>query len=206
MLASAVGPILLAAAWLTAFFLIIDVRHYKISYIIAGIAAGLLLWKEFDHLVPAHTVGQTITAGIFLASLTVATVSDLYEMMVPRFCSIWLVPFWTLFAYFGLIPLTPHEVAIGAFLGYAIPWTIAWAFRQLTGKNGMGEGDMEFLAMIGSYVGTCSVITSLYLGTVLALVIGLPYLYFIKKNLRGKLPFAPALALGALLSFHLCLL
>ena len=199
------APMLLASLWIVSFFLIIDLRGRSLSYIGALLAAGVIVWKEYAFLVPDYTTGQLITATIFVLSLTVATVSDFYDMMIPRFCSIWLAPVWLLFSYLDLAPIDFRESAIGACVGYVILKGIAWLFYQATGKQGVGEGDMELLAMVGAFVGTCSTITSLYLGTIIALIVGTPYLYFIKKDMKARLPFAPALILGALLSFHICL-
>ena len=42
---------------------------------------------------------------------------------------------------------------LGALLGYGSLYVVDFLFYQLTGKQGMGEGDFELFAFIGSFIG-----------------------------------------------------
>ncbi len=51
----------------------------------------------------------------------------------------------------GFVPL--QDAVIGAAAGYLFLWSTYWAFRLLTGKEGMGYGDFKLLAAIGAWLG-----------------------------------------------------
>ena len=205
MIAEFVLPISLALLWLAGVYFTLGFTDNKISYALALASSALILWKELFFLAPFEKFSSILLAYIFVASLAVALVTDFYEMLIPRFCSLWLIPFWVLFSYLEITPISFYESISGAILGYSILFFMGVSFKYFTGRDGLGEGDMEFLSMIGAFVGPCAVTTSLYIGSTATILVGLPYLFFIKKDLKARLPFAPALAIGALVSFHICL-
>ncbi len=43
--------------------------------------------------------------------------------------------------------------AIGALMGFAVLWLIAFAYRRLAGREGMGAGDPKLLGAIGAWLG-----------------------------------------------------
>ena len=51
----------------------------------------------------------------------------------------------------AVIPLfaSPGQAILGAAAGYLSLWSVYWAFKLLTGKEGMGYGDFKLLAAIG---------------------------------------------------------
>ncbi|MFC1854733.1 prepilin peptidase [Candidatus Dependentiae bacterium] len=178
---------------------------YKAAYITALAAIPGLFWMLYLFEIPLAlgTLPLSIATIIFLASLTVTTACDLTEMLVPRYCSIWLAPFFIIFSYLEILPINLFESLLGALLGYFLPWFISWVFGKITNRRGIGEGDMELMAMIGAFLGPQKALISLNIGAISGLIFGFLYLRFVKKNLASKLPFAPALSLGALLSLFL---
>jgi prepilin signal peptidase PulO-like enzyme (type II secretory pathway) len=197
--------ILLCSAWLTFFVLDFEKTKHKKLYLHFVFVTIPVLW--IAHRISAPIAGRTIVsfliATIFLASLGISAASDLSEMLIPRFCSIWLVPFWILFSCWGKTPVGLLTSITGAACGYLVPWLVAWMFWKLSGKKGLGEGDMELTAMVGSFLGPKAALLTLNIGAILAIALGFPYLYLVKKNLKARLPFAPALATGALVAAFL---
>ena len=192
----------LVVGWSIFFIINLQNSPYKFAYLGSLFIAASLVWLAYIIKLPMLTGNITtfLTFSIFVSSLVLTTFSDLFEMMVPRFCSIWLVPFWITFAAFGATNISFQASAIGAVIGYLLPWGIAWLFWKFSGKRGIGEGDMEFTSMIGSFLGPYAALMTLNLGAILGIVIGLPYLYFIQKNIYKRIPFAPALTLGAFIT------
>jgi len=97
--------------------------------------------------------------------------------------------------------VTFTQSCIGAGVGYGILWLIGTVFKKTTGKEGIGEGDFELLAMIGSFLGPIGVWASVMVGSIGGLVVALIYLLITKKGRGTKIPFGPFLALGAILYF-----
>lgn len=98
----------------------------------------------------------------------------------------------------GYIPLSLAESALGALIGYGILWIIKTVYRALRGYEGMGQGDLELLCAIGSFVGPLGIWWTLFAGSLagtlcacLALIAQGTYTPTL------KIPFGPFLALGA---------
>jgi len=136
---------------------------------------------------------------IFFSALLVATRTDLEAMVIPQFFSLWLVPVGFLFSYLDLIEIFPLESLLGACFGYGLLWVVAKTFKYATKKEGLGEGDMELLAMIGSFLGPIGVWFSLMIGSSVGLLLGGGYLLIAKKDRYTRIPFGPFLALGAII-------
>lgn len=138
---------------------------------------------------------------IFFSALIAATRSDFEEMVIPQLFSLWLVPVGFLFAALGFTAISFQSSLLSAFLGYFVLWIIALVFKMITKRDGMGAGDMELLAMIGSFLGPIGVWFSLLLGSFSGVLIGALYLILLRKDRTTRIPFGPFLALGATIYF-----
>jgi leader peptidase (prepilin peptidase) / N-methyltransferase len=85
-------------------------------------------------------------------------------------------------------------------LGYALLWFTSRIFTLLTKKKGLGEGDIELLAMIGSFTGPQGALYSLFFGSLLGSCVGLILMATTTYNRHTKIPFGPFLSIGTLLS------
>ncbi len=89
---------------------------------------------------------------------------------------------------------------MGTALGYFVLWIIGTIFFLITRKQGIGEGDFELLAMIGSFTGVVGIWASILFGSILGSIIGIIYLKYMGILKRhAKLPFGPFLAIGAMI-------
>jgi len=96
------------------------------------------------------------------------------------------------------------EVALwGAVAGYLSLWSIYWAFKLLTGKEGMGHGDFKLFAALGAWLGWQALLPILLLASLLGAVIGLLLKYRSSLREGGYVPFGPFLAFGGLLALAL---
>ena len=136
---------------------------------------------------------------IFISALIVTIRTDAATMLISRFVSLFLVPLGIALSALKLLPITLKESLLGAFIGYIILWIVSKAFYIIRKKEGIGQGDLELLAFIGSFIGPVGCWFSLFFGATLGSFAGI--LYAIKKRqfLSSKLPFGPFLAFGALL-------
>lgn len=138
---------------------------------------------------------------VFFSALLVCVRTDLEILMVPRFFTLWLVPVGFLLSWFGYTHISWWLSAAGAIAGYGITWFIDYLFHRATAKRGIGQGDMEMLAMIGSFLGPWGAWISLLVGSMIGTFVGGIYLWFMGASRETRLPFGPFLALGAALFF-----
>lgn len=137
---------------------------------------------------------------IFTTSLFSCAISDFVEMTVPRICSIWLVPFWLIFAKLNFLNIDFPSSLAGALLGFLIPWGAAKFFKLLTNKDGLGMGDVELLCMTGAFLGPSHLISTLNFASISCLTFALiRYLTSRSMTANSRLPFAPFISFGALM-------
>jgi len=93
-----------------------------------------------------------------------------------------------------------HSAIVGAVAGYLFLWSIYWAFKLVTGKEGMGYGDFKLLAAIGAWLGWQ------VLPATMLIAAGVGLLYALATSLLGQrersqpIPFGPFLAIAGWVS------
>lgn len=141
-----------------------------------------------------------LPAYALLCSALIVTIrSDLETMLISRFVTLFLIPVGIALSFLGLLPLTPMASIGGALFGYFILWSTGKIFKKLTHKEGIGQGDLELLAFIGSFTGIIGCWLTLLIGSVTGSIIGLTYLVATGQKTSAKIPFGPFLALGAII-------
>ena len=115
-----------------------------IEVLTAGVLALLFV------RVPAYYLP---TYFIFFSALIVTIRSDLETMLISRFVTMFLVPIGVFASFIGLLPISLIESVLGFFLGYGFLWAMRAIAYQCTGKQGIGQGDLDLLAFIGSFIG-----------------------------------------------------
>ena len=88
---------------------------------------------------------------------------------------------------------------IGALVGAMIPTLVIVIYRLLRGIEGMGWGDVKYLAAIGSVLGLRGCIGVLVVGATLGAVIGMGLIVSGKGSGKTALPFGTFLALAVIL-------
>ena len=135
---------------------------------------------------------------ILISALIVTIRSDLETMLISRYVTLFLVPFGLLFSALGLLPITLPESIAGCLVGSGGLYLIAYTFFRLTGKQGLGQGDIDLLALIGSFTGIIGCWATILIGSITGSVLGLIYMRGIRSPNSIKIPFGPFLALGAI--------
>jgi len=88
------------------------------------------------------------------------------------------------------------EAVFGASLGAAIILFINETFLIITGKEGMGYGDANIMAVVGSFLGWKKVLLTLFIASVIGAIYGVLAL----QKREEPFPFGPFLAAGAFVS------
>ncbi len=135
--------------------------------------------------------------GLFFSALIVTIRTDFETMLISRYATWCMIPCAFLLAAAGKLPLTLLSSLTGAVFGYLILWTIARVFYAVRKIEGLGEGDLDLLAMIVSFTGIMGAWTSLFVGSFLGSIVGITILFITKKK-STQIPFGPWLAAGAL--------
>ena len=92
------------------------------------------------------------------------------------------------------VPLA--DAVIGAIAGYMVLWSIYWAFKLLTGKEGMGYGDFKLLAALGAWLGWQSLPLILILSSCVGAILGITLVVMRRHQQSKPMPFGPYLAIA----------
>ncbi len=141
-----------------------------------------------------------------LSALLIAMRTDLESMLILTPFSLWLAPVGLLLATCGFLSITLIDSLRGAFFGYALLWSINALVKKMRGQEGIGDGDMELMALIGSFWGIEAIPYVLWIASILGVSISL----FIHKQensfLKQRIPFGPCLAIATFIwHFIFCL-
>jgi len=94
--------------------------------------------------------------------------------------------------------IAPSQAIWGALVGYLSLWGVYWAFKLLTGKEGMGYGDFKLLAALGAWCGVESLLSLVLISTIAGSVIGGLSILIQGRDKATQFPFGPYLAIGGL--------
>jgi leader peptidase (prepilin peptidase)/N-methyltransferase len=111
---------------------------------------------------------------------------------------VWLGLLLSLFATAGS-PLAsdPGSSIVGGAVGYLSLWSVYWAFKLVTGKEGMGYGDFKLLAAFGTWLGGWqSILLIVLLSSLAGAVIGLALILFRGRDHNIPMPYGPFLAIA----------
>ena len=141
--------------------------------------------------------------GVLLASRLVLVVMlialfgiDLHHQILPNLITL---PGILIGLAFSLVaPPGIIDALIGAALGAAVLYGIAYAYYAVRREEGLGMGDVKMLAMIGAFLGWKAVLVTLILSSFAGALVGLGLILFSRGTMRLALPFGTFLALGAL--------
>lgn len=160
--------------------------RYPIIEALTGLLSAYAAW----HFGPTW---QAVGALLLLWSLIALSVIDLDTQLLPDAITLpllWLGLLFNLGGTFSDI----NVAVVGAMAGYLALWSIYWAFKLATGKEGMGYGDFKLLAALGAWLGWQMLPTIILLSSVVGAVVGISLMIFTKHGRNVPIPFGPYLA------------
>jgi leader peptidase (prepilin peptidase)/N-methyltransferase len=95
------------------------------------------------------------------------------------------------------MPVDPRSAIVGGLAGYLSLWLVFWAFKLLTGKEGMGYGDFKLFGGIGAWMGWKMLPLVLLLSALAGAVIGIVLIAARGRDRNIPIPFGPYLAAAA---------
>ncbi|MCP3951224.1 MAG: prepilin peptidase [Desulfobacterales bacterium] len=164
--------------------------RYPLVELLSGLAALAVLLKF------GYTLNALI-AYLFIATMIVVTFIDIDHQKI---LDIITLPGIVLcfFCSFCVDWVSWQQSAMGILTGGGSLYLVAKIYFLLTGKMGMGGGDIKLLAMIGGLTGWQGVLFTIFAGSATGTVAGVILIGAGRfTNFRLKIPFGPFLALGA---------
>jgi leader peptidase (prepilin peptidase)/N-methyltransferase len=143
---------------------------------------------------------QSVAALIVTWALVALTVIDLDHQILPDVITLpllWLGLLASLAWHAGLappLPTDPRSAILGAVAGYLILWSVYWAFKLLTGKEGMGYGDFKLFGALGAWMGWQMLPLVLLLSAFTGAVVGIALIVARGRDRNIPIPFGPYLA------------
>ncbi len=136
---------------------------------------------------------QTAFACFFTWALIALAGIDIDHQLLPDSITLPLLWLGLFCNYFGLYTDLYSSVA-GAAAGYLIFWLVLHVFKLLTGRDGLGAGDLKLLALLGAWAGWQMLATIIFVSSLLGSLVGL-YLIIARGQQRSTpISFGPYLA------------
>ena len=88
---------------------------------------------------------------------------------------------------------------IGGLFGYSIIWLIIFFYKKVRKKEGMGLGDAKLMAVIGFWFGWISIPFTIFISSVVALILVIPSLINQSRKMSSEIPFGPYIIIGCIL-------
>ena len=168
--------------------------RYPLVELLCGIATGWLAWRYGPTI---HAAGIIVFTWFLIALVFI----DMDTSYLPDNLTLPLLWLGLLFNLDnGAIPL--HDAVIGAIAGYLSLWTVYWAFKLLTGKEGMGYGDFKLLAALGAWLGWKMLPIIILLSSVAGAVIGIILIFLARHGMGKPMPFGPYLGIAGFIAMH----
>jgi len=149
-----------------------------------------------------HREGLSFSAFVLYAfslMLVAASFIDLEHRIIPDEITLGGLLFGLLASPWNPI-INPREALLGALCGAGAFYLLGEYYLWIRKREGLGEGDYKFLALIGAFLGPANLISVVFLASLWGIVGALTMAFLGKKRISGgsALPFGPFLSLGAL--------
>jgi len=122
-----------------------------------------------------------IAALFFIWALVALTFIDFDTQLLPDSITLPLLWLGLLLNLNGAFTSLANAV-VGAAAGYLVLWSVYWAFKLLTGKEGMGFGDFKLLAAIGAWLGWALLPLVILLSSLVGAVVGIALIVLAKRG------------------------
>ncbi len=95
-----------------------------------------------------------------------------------------------------------QDALAGGLLGFFIFFGFSWLYFRMSGKEGLGGGDVKLLGFLGAFLGISSVLMIILVSSVAGSLIGGGLALAKKSEVMGyAIPYGPFLVLGALVYY-----
>ncbi len=166
--------------------------RYPLVEALTSIVSGYIAWRF-------GVSWSTAAALMFAWAMIALAFIDLDTFYLPDDITLPLLWLGLLVNSGGLFS-DLHSAVVGAVAGYLSLWSVYWAFKLATGKEGMGYGDFKLLAAIGAWLGWKMLPVVILLSSFAGAVVGIALIVFARHGRNVPIPFGPYLVLGGLIA------
>ncbi|MBL8523158.1 MAG: prepilin peptidase [Betaproteobacteria bacterium] len=160
--------------------------RYPAVEALTGLLTGFVAWHY-------GVAWMALFAALYVWALIALTFIDADTTLLPDDITLplmWLGLLVNLGG--GIVDL--RSAVIGAVAGYLLLWSVFWAFKLITGKEGMGYGDFKLLAAIGAWLGWQMLPLVILVSAAVGTIVGIAGIVLQGREKGAKLPFGPYLA------------
>jgi len=169
--------------------------HISLQYPLVELINGLLTLALFYRFGPSLTF---LSLFLFCSGLVTITFIDIEHQIIPDEISLSGIVIGFAFSFF--LPWQGWLNSLsGILLGGGCLLLVAYGYHWLTGREGMGGGDIKLLAMMGAFLGWKAVPFIVFSASLVGSVVGVSLILFQKRDGKLAIPFGPYLAAGAVL-------
>ncbi|EFK06185.1 putative type IV prepilin leader peptidase [delta proteobacterium NaphS2] len=164
--------------------------RYPLVEMLMGLLSLALFIKFGFHL-------QYLLFMLFSGTLLILGFIDFDHKILPDVLTLpgilagWLVSFFP-----GGISWVDSLIGLAA--GGGSLYLVAAVYERITGREGLGGGDIKLLAMIGAWLGWMSLPLIVLMSSLSGAVIGSAFILSGGRGARTQIPFGPFLSMGAL--------
>lgn len=174
------------------------------------LTAGLLLFAYLEFGLTA----PFLVNGVLFCLLVVLVFIDLFERILPN-----VITLGGAIIGFMLSPLQSPELLrpltsalaeapvtgaflsslAGALLGGGFLWVVAFLYLRVRKIEGMGFGDIKMMFMVGTFLGWQFTWLTIFLGSLLGVLLGSLYIALFSRGRMYELPFGTFLGMAAVI-------
>ncbi|MBL7663071.1 prepilin peptidase [bacterium] len=147
-----------------------------------------------------------VVVYLFSAALIVITFIDFEFKIIPDVIDLpgiiigFIIGGLSQFLNIFEFPITTGlaDSLFGFLAGGGFFFVIAEVYYRVTGKEGLGGGDIKLMAMAGSILGWRSIAPAIFVGSLLGSIIGIGLMFIKGEGRNLEIPFGPWLSAGIL--------
>ena len=179
-----------------------------------GIKIGKIFKWKFSKATPiiillniALYIGLYIIHGVSIELFRYAMLSSLLIAVIFIDSKLYIIP--NGLNLFGLIygvvcilcNLANYKTMLfGAIFGFVFFFLIIFLSEAILKKQGMGEGDLKLMTVMGLYLGLAYTVLTTFLSFILGAVISILLLVFKIKKVDEQIPFGPFIAIAGIIT------
>jgi leader peptidase (prepilin peptidase)/N-methyltransferase len=134
---------------------------------------------------------------IFSVLLILISFIDIEHMIIPDFLMLIGIAMGIAYSlYKGILA----ESLVGICFGFLFMFIIGRSAKLVMKKEALGDGDIKFMVMLGANLGIERTLLSVLGASIIGAAVGITLILFEKLKKEDYIPFAPFLALGAVVS------
>ncbi|GAA0887974.1 prepilin peptidase [Rhodanobacter soli] len=160
--------------------------QYPLVELLSGVLSAVIMWKFGPSW--AALAGLTLTWTLIALSGI-----DFRTQLLPDQLTLPLLWLGLLLALLPMFVTAPASI-LAAAIGYLSLWSVYWAFKLLTGKEGMGHGDFKLLAALGAWMGPVALLPIILLSSLIGALVGGTLIALRKHEREIPMPFGPFIA------------